>query len=233
MPYHTGRVGPQSPATYPPAARIQRKLRHQPGFSMPMTSNPNALRAIVFIDGQNLYGLAKAAWGNYGHPYNLPCYDARLLAENLVGRAEGRRLSEVRFYTGVMSEAQSPFWAKFWRNKIYAMRQQGVYVYEGRIVGGQEKGVDVSIATDLLWLIYKRLLDVAIIVSQDSDFVSAVQVGKRLANDQGRHVRFESAYPEVPARADKPYRSRGVDGTNWVVIDKATYDACLDPADYR
>ena len=34
-------------------------------------------------------------------------------------------------------------------------------------------------------------------------------------------------------RADKPYRSRGLDGTKWVVIDKATYDACIDPADYR
>ena len=81
MPYQYWTRGAQSPATYPPAARIQRKLRHQPGFSMPMTSHPNALRAVVFIDGQNLYGLAKAAWGNYGHPYNLPCYDARLLAE--------------------------------------------------------------------------------------------------------------------------------------------------------
>lgn len=197
-----------------------------------MTNRLDALNTVVFVDGQNLFRSAMRAWG-YGRPYSYPSYDIRSLAESLAGRVEGRRLAEVRFYTGVPSGEQDADKARFWRNKIYAMRQQGVYVYEGRIVGGQEKGVDVSIATDLLWLIYKRLVDVAIIVSQDSDFVSAVQVGKRLANEQGRYVRFESAYPEVPSRADKPYRSRGVDGTNWVVIDKATYDACLDHADYR
>ena len=190
------------------------------------------MRTVVFIDGQNLYRLAKNAWGKYGHPYHFPCYDVMKVAQALTNRIEGRRLSEVRFYTGVPTPLQSELWARFWRKKIYAMELQGIQVYEGRISGGsQEKGVDVSIATDLLWYTYRNLLDTAIIVSQDSDLAPAVRIAKDFARDQGRWVNFESAYPDPLTARNKP--RRGIDGTQWVVIDKAMYDSCLDPIDYR
>lgn len=90
--------------------------------------------------------------------------------------------------------------------------------------------MDVSIATDLLWYTYRNMLDTAIIVSQDSDLAPAVRMAKEFARDQGRWVNFESAYPD-PLTARRP--RRGIDGTQWVVIDKAMYDSCVDPVDYR
>ena len=195
------------------------------------------MRTVVFFDGQNLYHLAKRAWSptppTVSHPYSWPSYDVEKLTHKLVSRIQGRKLREVRFYTGVPNPTTGPkerFWHGFWSNKLHFLHTRGIYVYKGRInPGGQEKGVDVSIAVDLIRLTYDQEYDVAIIVSQDWDFGAAVRMAKLIARDQGRVSVFESAFP-FDSGSISP---RGIPGTEWVHIDKATYDACHDPTDYR
>lgn len=116
---------------------------------------------IVLVDGQNLYHLAKGIWAPPGRsissPYTWPSYDVEKLAEYLVSRIPGRSLKQIRFYTGVPRPEQSKFWHGFWSNKLRYLKSVGVYVYTGRInPGGQEKGVDVSLATDLIRLTYEN-----------------------------------------------------------------------------
>lgn len=194
------------------------------------------MRTIVFVDGQNLYHLAKSAWGQGDRdaraPYTWPSYDVLKLADALTDRLAGRLLSEIRFYTGVPEPVgdSGVFWHTFWSNKLREMRNRGVYVYTGLVKrGGQEKGVDVSLALDLVEATHQGRYEVAVIVSQDADFGPAVQVAKRIARDQGRQLTFESAFPLGPGSSSR----RGVPGTDWVHIDKALYDACLDLTDYR
>ena len=192
------------------------------------------MRTIVLIDGQNLYHLAKGAWGSGSSPpYTWPSYDVERLAHALVARISGRTLAEIRFYTGVPDPSLGPsqrFWHGFWSNKIRYLRSKGVYVYRGRVnSGGQEKGVDVSLALDLVRMTYDRQYDAAIIVSQDWDFGPAVRLAKDIARRQKRWLVFESAFPVGPGSRSH----RGVPGTTWIPIDKATYDACLDPREYR
>lgn len=103
-------------------------------------------------------------------------------------------------------------------------------MYRGRVnEAGQEKGVDVSLALDLVQATHERRYDAAIIVSQDWDFGPAVRVAKLVARSQGRDLVFESAFPLGPGSSSR----RGVPGTTWVPIDQATYDSCRDPRDYR
>lgn len=195
------------------------------------------MRTIVLIDGQNLYHLAKLAWfqttGGFPSPYAWPSYDVEKLALALTSRVTGRVLSEIRFYTGVPNPSAGPsqrFWHGFWTNKLRSMRNQGIYVYRGNVnSGGQEKGVDVSLALDLVQATYEQRFDVVIIVSQDSDFGPAVRLSKEIAQTQNRNLIFESCFPYGPASTPR----RGVPGTVWYQIDQATYDACLDPMDYR
>ena len=192
------------------------------------------MRTIVLIDGQNLYHLARGAWPySPSSPYTWPSYDVEKLALTLVCRTPGRILAEVRFYTGVPNPSIGPsqrFWHSFWSNKIRYLRSRGIYVYRGRVnSGGQEKGVDVSLALDLVRMTYDRQYDAAIIVSQDWDFGPAVRLAKEIAQRQGRLLVYESAFPVGPGSRSH----RGVPGTTWVPIDKTTYDACLDPRDYR
>ena len=129
------------------------------------------MRTLVLIDGQNLYRLAMRAYGHV-YPYHWPSYDVVKLANALVSRIPGRTLAEVRFYTGVPSKSQSADWHGFWNNKLrrHLQRQQvRVYRQELRAVG-QEKGVDVRLAVELVQATYEHLYDVAIIVSQDADW---------------------------------------------------------------
>ena len=89
--------------------------------------------------------------------------------------------------------------------------------------------MDVSLALDLVQATYELRYDVAIIVSQDSDFGPAVRLAKEIAMGQGRTLEFESAFPFEQGRVSP----RGVPGTRWVRMDQTTYDACQDPTDYR
>ena len=194
------------------------------------------MRCIVLIDGQNLYRRAKAAWADAASgsasPYAWPSYDVAKLAAALVSREPGRILSETRFYTGVPNRTHIPsqnFWHDFWSKKLRYLGNQGIYTYRGRVnSGGQEKGVDVSLALDLVRATYEQRYEVAIIVSQDSDFGPAVSLAREIARSQNRALLFESAFPFSPGM-----NPRGVPGTTWVHIDQADYDACFDPRDYR
>ena len=110
------------------------------------------------------------------------------------------------------------------------MANQGILIYRGRINrGGQEKGVDVGLALDVVHCTYENNYDCGIIVSQDWDFGPAVSLAKTIARDQSRTLNFESAFP-----FDNDNTSpRGIPGTVWVHIDKSLYDSCYDPRDYR
>ena len=188
------------------------------------------MRTIIFIDGQNLHHLAKKAWESSSlSAYGWPSYDVEKLSLTLVNQTQGRTLKEICFYTGVpnpKSGTKQAYWDGFWSNKIRRLHRQGIYVYRGRVnVGGQEKGVDVSLAIDLIQATYEA----ALIVSQDSDFGPAVRLAKQIAKGQSRMLSFESWYPVGPGSRSR----RGVPRTMWRPIEKEVYDACLDSRDYR
>jgi uncharacterized LabA/DUF88 family protein len=195
------------------------------------------MRTIVLIDGQNLYHLARTAWGpglpGHPSPYTWPSYDVEKIARSLASRVSGRTLTDIRFYTGVPDPSAGPtqkFWHDFWLNKLRYLRSRGIYVYRGRVnSGGQEKGVDVSLALDLVRATYHRQYEAAIIVSQDTDFGPAVGFAKEIAKAQNRALVYESSFPVGPGSSSR----RGVPGTIWVPIDQTTYDACHDPREYR
>ena len=89
---------------------------------MPPTE-PALKRAVVFVDGQNLFHHAKNAFG-----YHFPNYDVHKLA-NAVVSAESWNLTAIYFYTGVPDIADNPKWNRFWTNKLAAMGRQGIKVF--------------------------------------------------------------------------------------------------------
>ena len=59
----------------------------------------------------------------------------------------------------------------FWTNKLDYLENLGVHAYLGRVnSSGQEKGVDVSLALDLVQAAQEDRQEAAMIVSQDADF---------------------------------------------------------------
>jgi hypothetical protein len=93
----------------------------------------------------------------------------------------------------------------------------------------QEKGIDVRIALDVMGCVLEELCDVAVIVSQDQDLSEVADEVRKIARRVGRWIKVASAYPFGPTSRNR----RGINGTDWLRIDRTTYDDCLDPRDYR
>ncbi len=71
--------------------------------------------------------------------------------------------------------------------------------------------------------------DVALIFSQDQDLSEAAVEVKAISVQQARWIKVPCAFPFSPTTENR----RGINATEWIHIDRATYDACLDPNDYH
>jgi uncharacterized LabA/DUF88 family protein len=205
-----------------------------------MCHEPTIKRTVAFFDGQNLFHHAREAFG-----YEYPNYSPLALATRICDKV-GLSLQQIRFYTGIPSHSDNPLWNAFWSAKLLAMSRAGVVVFSrplryrekitplsdgieySRIVG-EEKGIDVRIALDVLRMARRNELDVALIFSQDQDFSEVADEVKALAQEHGRWIKVASAFPVSVASKNK----RGINNTDWIEIDRLTYDACIDPRDYR
>lgn len=137
-------------------------------------------------------------------------------------------------------------WAGYWASRILSMKRNGVvtttrplryrekeaYNENGEletVVVAQEKGIDVRLALDIVSLALSRQYDVAVIYSQDQDLNEVVGEVEKIARDQGREITLACAFPD----SDTATYRRGINKTQWIKIDQATYDGCLDTRDYR
>ncbi len=205
-----------------------------------MPPEPLIKRAIAFVDGQNLFHSAKEAFG-----YRYPNFDPLSLAQAICA-ARGWSSVATRFYTGVPAIADDPFWNHFWTARLAQMGRDGVVAYsralryrnqtirlpdgsDRAILVGQEKGIDIRIALDVVRLAHRRDYDVALVLSQDQDLSEVADELRVIGREQGRWIKIASAYPFSPTSRN----TRGINGTDWIRIERATYDACLDTRDYR
>ncbi|MFH2137268.1 MAG: NYN domain-containing protein [Candidatus Omnitrophota bacterium] len=204
-------------------------------------AEPNEKNAIVFVDGQNLYRTAKDAFG-----YNYPNYNIKLLSEKICA-THGWRVVGIYFYTGVPDIQDDSYWHNFWSKKLSYMGRVGIKIFNRSLryhnkewkcpscntrctsLVGHEKGVDVRIALDVIKLAHEKSYDVAVICSQDQDLSEVVDEVRTISKEQNRLIKVASAFPVSPTSKNK----RGINKTEWIKIDKRTYDLCIDPNDYR
>lgn len=203
-------------------------------------TEPAVKRTVVFIDGQNLYHCVRETFG-----YSHPNYDVMKLAHETC-RLRGWNVSEVRFYTGFPDARDDAHWNQFWTKKLLAIKRQGVHVYSRalryrdkviKITGGttlttrvgEEKGIDVRLAIDIIRLAHRNAYDVALVFSQDQDLSEVADEVKLISREQRRWIKMACAFPHAPGCQNE----RGINGTDWIPLDRATYDICIDPFDYR
>lgn len=205
-----------------------------------MPPEPREKRAVVFVDGQNLFYSAKEAFG-----CEYPNYDPNLLGQGICLMKKWI-FKETHFYTGVPDRRDDAFWNHFWVAKMAVMGTRGVYTFSRRlhyrnqtvilpdgkattILVGQEKGIDIRIALDVVRLARDNQYDVAIIFSQDQDLSEVADEVKYLSKQQNRWIKVACAFPVSPTY----HNNRGINGTEWIEIDRKLYCECLDSNDYR
>ena len=148
-------------------------------------------RVAIFIDGSNLYHALRSNFGRY----NLNFAE---FASKLCG---SRRLFRTYYYNILQDPIQRPDGHREQQEFLDALRKTpyleirlgSTKVAQGIAV---EKGVDVMLATDLLYFAWNDFYDVAVLVSGDSDFAYALQAVKNM----GKHV--EVAYFESGVSKD-------------------------------
>ncbi len=205
-----------------------------------MAQIPTQKRAVAFFDGQNLYHAVRESFG-----YTYPNYDPLCLAKTICD-SQGWELTETRFYTGIPDPSDNAFWHHFWTGKLAVMGRQEIYVYtrslryrnrrvklpDGSLhtfLQAEEKGIDVRITIDVIRMALRREYDVALIFSQDQDLSEVAEEIRAIAKEQGRWIKIACAFPFSPTSRNR----RGINRTDWIHIDRNTYDQCLDSRDYR
>lgn len=201
-------------------------------------SAPN--RAIAFFDGQNLFAAARDAFG-----FTTPSYGVPRLAQ-AIALQRSWDLTEARFYTGVPNRQDNPGLHRHWTLRLRRMRAEGVVVTarplrrrrrRARLDDGaaveftvlEEKGVDVRIALDVVRAVLAGACDVVLLFSQDQDFAELADEMRAIAREQQRWIKIASAYPVGPGTRN----ARGVERTDWIPIDRATYEACMETREAR
>lgn len=205
-----------------------------------MPAEPSIKRTVAFVDGQNLFHSVREAFG-----YSHPNFDMPALA-GAICRARAWRLASVRFYTGVPDKADDAFWNHFWAGKLAVMGRQGVAVFsrplryrnkrirlpdgtEHAYLSGEEKGIDVRIALDVIRMAHRREFDIALIFSQDQDLSEVAKEIRAIGEEQDRWIKIACAFPFSPTTRNR----RGIERTDWIHITRDVYDTCLDRRDYR
>lgn len=201
---------------------------------------PSSKRAIAYIDGQNLFNAVKEAFG-----YSYPNYNIRQLAE-IICAQKGWDLTAIYFYTGIPDSGIDPKRHHFWVAKLAAMGTRGIRTYSRPLrysnqlvklpdgiltttLVGREKGIDIRLALDVVRGALDNQYDVTVIFSQDQDLSEVADEIRKIARRDDRWIKVACAFPLSPTSRNR----RGINKTDWIRIDRAMYDACLDPHDYR
>lgn len=185
-------------------------------------------RAVVFIDGANLYSSLNASgvWANSVDPYKVArkLVESRTLVEARYYIAEINRGApdhlyrafrdlrtllgrnhEVRLCTGHIQEVReaNPCAHELASNlasvsvrvpRDVLSQLRGIASRHRDVVTHREKGVDVSLACDLVDLARRDMFDVAYLVSGDADFCPSVAIARSI----GKRVFVAS--PAIAAR---------------------------------
>ena len=148
-------------------------------------------RVAIFIDGSNLYHALRSSFRRYDINFTE-------FASKLCG---SRRLFRTYYYNVLQDPIQRPDahreqqeFLDILRKTLYLeVRLGSTKIAQGIPV---EKGMDIMLATDLLYFAWNDFYDVALLVSGDSDFAYALQAVKNM----GKHV--EVAYFESGVSKD-------------------------------
>ena len=129
-------------------------------------------------------------------------------------------LSQTFFYTGIPDRADNAFWSHFWTAKLAVMGTRGIRTFSRSlryrnqtvplpgggtttVLVGEEKGIDVRLALDVVRMARENLYDVALIFSQDQDLSEAADEVKAISVQQGRWIKVACAFPVSPTAENR------------------------------
>jgi uncharacterized LabA/DUF88 family protein len=142
-------------------------------------------RCIILVDGSNFYFKLKDL-----KLHNLLNFDFTDFAKKLI---DNKHLIRATYYVGKVRTDGTEHTQRLFNNqrKLFAHLKKHTFFYSlGYLLRSDgkmhEKGVDVNIAVDILVATYENLCDRIILVSSDTDLLSAI----KKAREKGKIVEY-------------------------------------------
>lgn len=190
-------------------------------------------RVVVFLDYQNVVLLAHRRFGPVGAANRIANLDPVKLGRLIASRRNTpSELTRVRVYRGLPNPLREPIAAGANDRQADAWQRTGLVTTVRRPlryprgwpeIPAQEKGIDVSLAIDVLRLALERHYDVGVLFSSDTDLLPAVETLTEL----------KLARIEVAAWTGTPRLRLHNTGRPWChYLSQADYESVIDPTDY-
>jgi uncharacterized LabA/DUF88 family protein len=151
-------------------------------------------RAAVFIDYQNTYSVARAAFHSWDAPYTDGQIDPLKLAELIVHKdVHDHELTQVRVYRGRPDSLKEPgaYAANLRQCTHWERASEQVHVITRALryptawpkERAEEKGIDVALAIDFVMMAIRGEYEVGVVVSTDTDLKPALEAVMSLGGD--------------------------------------------------
>jgi uncharacterized LabA/DUF88 family protein len=201
-----------------------------------------APRVVVFLDYQNVYMGARETFGSRHATSRFGQVDPLALGQLIVARhPDSTQLHGVRVYRGRPDPQRDPraYAANMRQSQAQAHRGGGVvtvvsrslrYPKEWPRLPAEEKGIDVSLAVDLVAMAATGELDVAVVMSTDTDLVPALEAASLFAGIP--YPRCELAGWRAPGQSHRRLVPKGRRlWCHW--LDRGDFEAVRDDTDYN
>lgn len=198
-------------------------------------------RVVLFVDYQNVYRRARAAFHRRTDPSWVGQIDPLRLGQLIVEKSPfPRDLTQVRVYRGRPDATKDPrtYGANLRQSVAQELSGQGKVTVVARalrypsdwpIHAAEEKGIDVALAVDFVMMAVRHEYDVGVIMSTDTDLVPALEAVVSL----GGNPRCEVVAWTNPRAGHS--RRIGVRGArvwcHW--LNAQDYEAVTDLTDYN
>lgn len=191
-----------------------------------------AQRIALFIDYQNVYKRAREAF-DLGQQWHV-AGQIRPMAAGLFlrGDANDRELQAVHVYRGMPSQRHDQRGYAAAQRQVAAWTSAGAHVHTRQLnyrnpSRPREKGIDVSLAIDVVMGIQRSDFDVALIFSDDTDMNPAFEAVGELRGPGHAELVLWSDYERGPRHVNSAGKKVFVH-----VLNSAVYERLADTQDY-
>lgn len=142
-------------------------------------------RTCVYVDGFNFYNDIKYLndeWQKNGENFRVAFPSLQALCAKMLESFPDKHVAvKIHYFTAMVSPTKpDPGRQKRQTRYNRCLTDEGVKIYCGKFLHGQEKRSDVSLAVHLLNDAWKDRYDYAVIISNDSDFFEAIKIVQKL-----------------------------------------------------
>jgi hypothetical protein len=196
-------------------------------------------RVAVFIDWQNAYHSARRAFGFESMPNEHGTFSPYRIASHVDhghDRGSAAKLVKVEVHRGLPSaERDSTGYAANRRQAAAWQRESPLvrarmrplrYLGSGPDAKVQEKGIDVQLALGIVECLVAKACDVAILISNDTDLIPAIESAARLSGYESIETAAWYADRGTPRLRPK------VEGLFHHHLDRTVFDAAEDLTNY-